>query len=168
MYGVPTPASSLVARKNPDKERQSRIVGLRRWAARNPEHKRELARKSNAKPEISAKNVNRARQWRKDNPDRSAALSQASDRNRRARELKCNGTHSPADIEAILKRQKFRCAECRSSVRSRKCRHVDHIMPLSLGGSNWPSNLQVLCPKCNLRKGAKDPITYARTQGRLI
>ena len=29
----------------------------------------------------------------------------------------------------------------------------DHIMPLSLGGSSTPKNLQMICGRCNTRKG---------------
>jgi 5-methylcytosine-specific restriction endonuclease McrA len=29
----------------------------------------------------------------------------------------------------------------------------DHIMPLSLGGSSTPKNLQMICMRCNTRKG---------------
>lgn len=33
--------------------------------------------------------------------------------------------------------------------------HVDHIVPLSRGGTNDLENLQMLCSRCNLSKGAK-------------
>jgi 5-methylcytosine-specific restriction endonuclease McrA len=34
--------------------------------------------------------------------------------------------------------------------------HIDHIVPLAKGGKNELDNLQLLCGKCNLKKGAKD------------
>ena len=36
-------------------------------------------------------------------------------------------------------------------------RHVDHIFPISGGGSTRPSNLAVTCSTCNLKKGSKHP-----------
>ncbi|MEV4606157.1 HNH endonuclease [Neorhizobium sp. LMR1-1-1.1] len=67
-----------------------------------------------------------------------------------------------------MRRQKYRCAECGASVRKTTERHVDHIMPLSRGGSNGKQNLQVLCPPCNLKKAAKHPIDFAQERGRLL
>lgn len=104
------------------------------------------------------------RAWKKANPD---AVVAAGNR-RRARDRSAEGTYAPSDIAAILKRQKYKCVECGISVRARANRNIDHIFPLSLGGSNWPSNLQVLCHTCNSSKGGKHPIDYARFKGRLL
>jgi 5-methylcytosine-specific restriction endonuclease McrA len=46
--------------------------------------------------------------------------------------------------------------------------HVDHKIALANGGTNDRSNIELLCPPCNLRKHAKDPIVWARENGRLL
>jgi 5-methylcytosine-specific restriction endonuclease McrA len=45
---------------------------------------------------------------------------------------------------------------------------IDHIKPLSKGGTNHPKNLQLTCPSCNGSKKDKDPLLYARLTGRLL
>lgn len=92
----------------------------------------------------------------------------ASRARRRDACLKAEGVHTAEDISIMLDRQKNRCAEPTCGVDLSDGYHVDHIMPLSKGGSNWPSNLQCLCPTCNLRKHAKHPIDWARENGRLL
>lgn len=123
----------------------------RAWRSANPDRKRAYGREY-------------MRMRRADDPNMSATAA----RNRRARIRGNGGRHTAKDIEAILVRQKYKCAECLTSVKSSKCRHVDHIMPIALGGSNWPSNLQVLCPKCNMSKNARHPADFARLRGRLL
>lgn len=104
--------------------------------------------------------------WRKANPEKTAA----QDRNRRARKRNADGRHSAADVRAIFEKQRGLCANCQTKLfkSGRQKFHVDHIMPLALGGSNWPANLQCLCKTCNLSKGAKDPIEWANQNGLLI
>ena len=50
----------------------------------------------------------------------------------------------------VLHRARNRCEHCGSKNELT----VDHIIPLSRGGSSHPSNLQSLCRKCNEEKGS--------------
>jgi hypothetical protein len=49
---------------------------------------------------------------------------------------------------AVMVRDGGRCRACRSAVNLQ----IDHIVPLSKGGSCEESNLQTLCRRCNRRK----------------
>lgn len=55
---------------------------------------------------------------------------------------------------AIGRRDGFACAECGSTGSDLQ---IDHVYPLSRGGSNDIRNLQLLCPPCNLAKGDSVP-----------
>lgn len=76
------------------------------------------------------------------------------------------GVFSKSDVVKKLEQQKFKCVACNTNIK--KTYHVDHIVPLARGGTNWPSNIQCLCPQCNLSKNAKDPIKWAQENGRLL
>ena len=51
----------------------------------------------------------------------------------------------------ILKSFNYRCADC-GKTKDETTLHIDHIIPISRGGSNKLTNLQVLCKDCNLAK----------------
>jgi len=58
----------------------------------------------------------------------------------------------PVEIRhQVSAKYKFKCKYCGRSVRHVKC-HVDHIIPLSRGGTNDIDNLCLACQDCNLRK----------------
>ena len=44
------------------------------------------------------------------------------------------------------------CAACSQKIEAGKAWDIDHILPLALGGTNEPNNLQILCRPCH---GAK-------------
>ena len=104
----------------------------------------------------------RVREWNAANPE----ATRARGRNYRARSRGAEGSHTAEDIKALFEKQKGKCIYC--SIKLGDSYHVDHITPLARGGSNWPSNLQLTCERCNNRKRAIDPIEFARRNGRLI
>lgn len=71
-----------------------------------------------------------------------------------------------AVVKELFANQKGRCVVCRQKLP--KSYHLDHIQPVAKGGSNHKHNLQLLCPLCNARKGAKDPIKFMQSQGLLL
>jgi hypothetical protein len=58
---------------------------------------------------------------------------------------------------ALLARERGKCALCAANLALELSHepHVDHIVPLALGGSNDLVNLQILCGRCNGTKGVR-------------
>jgi 5-methylcytosine-specific restriction endonuclease McrA len=55
----------------------------------------------------------------------------------------------------ILKRDNYRCQMCGVTAKDGATLEIDHIYPVSKGGTNELDNLQVLCRECNAGKGAQ-------------
>lgn len=158
------------AAANPEAARRN----ARDWALKNPDRIKQIAAKHRASPQgkdalrkyVLTRDPDRRRltavKYYKKNTDRYRAYV----RNRRARIRGSKGVHDAADIDRILQLQRYKCANCRCSIE--KEFHVDHRHPLSLGGDNDVRNLEILCPTCNLSKGAKMPHIFAQEQGRLL
>lgn len=56
--------------------------------------------------------------------------------------------------EKIAQRDNYTCQICGKYMPDGVGLHIDHIIPISKGGKSVPSNLQVLCSKCNGRKSS--------------
>lgn len=97
------------------------------------------------------------------NPETIRALEHS----RRARERNARGSLSKDVAQRLMALQKGRCAcGCREILGDNY--HLDHIMPLALGGSNTDDNIQLLRASCNQHKSAKHPIEFMQSRGFLL
>lgn len=115
---------------------------VRVWRRDNPEKvRRQKRRWRRANPKKAARSVEN---WVKSNPGKSAAIK----RRYRAKRAEADGDFSPAEFKALCEQYNNRCLSCG---KKRKLT-ADHVLPLSMGGSNDISNIQPLCQPCNSGK----------------
>lgn len=111
-------------------------------------------------------NTERAREyfqkWRKLN----LVNLRIKEQNRRALKASNGGVLSKDLVDRLFKLQKGKCACCGEPLGNDF--HMDHIMPLALGGANEDSNIQLLKQKCNNQKHIKDPIEFMQLRGFLL
>ena len=60
-------------------------------------------------------------------------------------------------LDELLASQSCKCPLCWIDISERSERHLDHVIPLSKWWLHTISNLQWLCPKCNMKKSNKLP-----------
>lgn len=100
--------------------------------------------------------------WNKAHPEEARIYRQ----NRQARKRENGGVLSKGLVAKLFKLQKGKCACCREPLGDDF--HLDHIMPLALGGSNTDDNIQLLRQRCNNQKHAKHPIDFMQERGFLL
>jgi 5-methylcytosine-specific restriction endonuclease McrA len=127
---------------------------------------------------VNAKKANAcSAKWREDNPERAkAAVSKWKalhlekrkiyNQNRRARKLEAGGKLSHGLSIHLFKLQKGKCPCCGKPLGDNY--HMDHIMPIALGGTNTDDNIQLLRQRCNNQKKDKHPIEFMQLRGFLI
>ena len=150
-------------------------ISFAKWRAANSEKMKIYQDKYRAKNSEKVKAATRA--WQILNPERIKAnvtkwnianpeACRIRQHNRRARE-RVNGGRLSKDLsKKLYKRQKGKCVCCRKLLGNNF--HLDHIMPIKLGGKNEDWNIQLLGEECNLKKNAKHPITYMQERGFLL
>ncbi len=100
----------------------------------------------------------RCDRWRRNNLKRASVISQRY----RARKLKADGFFTLEDIEKIYIIQNGKCFYCDKELHGKF--EIDHKIPLSRGGSNWPDNLCCSCKNCNCSKNNKTVEEYISSQ----
>lgn len=124
-------------------------VHRKNWRNANPEKERSASQAW--KYAHADKHSDYNKRYRKDNPGFIALAN----RRRRVRKLNADGHHTRHHIKALYDFQEGHCFHCDCNISARY--EVDHWIPLSRGGSNWPENLRLLCRFCNRSKGDKMP-----------
>jgi 5-methylcytosine-specific restriction endonuclease McrA len=116
---------------------------------------------SELSPETQAKRLAYIAGWTKENRDKVQAARRRcysahperwhADRlARRSREAGAAGTFTVAHIRTMYADQDGRCLYCGIELNGKY--HIDHMIPIVHGGSNWPCNLALACAGCNLSK----------------
>lgn len=115
------------------KNREKRLLQATEYAKKNREsvHKYKLA-------------------WQKTEKGRKASLQ--STRRRIARKMNATGSHTIDEFYEICAEHEDHCLMCLKKF-ERKELSIDHVVPLSCGGSDSSDNLQPLCRVCNATKG---------------
>ena len=103
-------------------------------------HERRLQRYQDNKEHVNKSN----KDWR----DTHKVEKRILDIKRRALEKNAKGSFTKKQWEDKCKEYDYKCANCGKE----KKLTVDHIIPLSKGGTNYISNIQPLCLSCNSAK----------------
>ena len=145
------------------------------WRAANPERSR--ARSAEWRAANEGKSRNSAAAYRARNPDKARAAvaawvsanpeaAKTHNQNRRARKNLVGGKLSRGLSEKLFALQKGKCACCKRPLGNDY--HLDHVMPLALGGPNIDDNIQLLRKMCNHQKHARHPVDFMQQRGFLL
>ncbi len=112
---------------------------------------RAKAHYQNLPPEKKREKIQKARAWKL--TPQGQATAKASAHRRRARKAASPGRMSASDILKLFEHQD-RCYICGRRFTTRRPPTLDHVIPLSKGGPDIPSNVALACLSCNSRKAA--------------
>lgn len=74
--------------------------------------------------------------------------------------LKWNSARKKAFKDSLLKSGVYQCKMCKEVFTNHSDLNIDHVKPISKGGSNKKSNLNLLCKSCNSKKGTKEKMEH--------
>jgi 5-methylcytosine-specific restriction endonuclease McrA len=112
-------------------------------------NKEDIKKKSSEYAKDNAEAVNEVhRKYYQKNIEHMRAMRKVYSGNRRSL---VDGTYTLKEWQDLCDYYDNRCLKCGEQ----KKLTVDHVIPISLGGSNTIDNLQPLCDYCNKSKGAK-------------
>lgn len=131
----------------------------RRWARRNTDkvvaykknwHSKNRDRLLEKKTEYNAINAEARNEYMREygQTPMGWAANKANGHNQRAKRYGCSGRLTARNVLDLYAYYGHKCLDCGS----RDGLSLDHVKPLSMGGTNWPANLQVVCMSCNHKR----------------
>jgi hypothetical protein len=103
--------------------------------------------------------IESAARWAAENPLKSRSGVAAAKANRRAREKEA-GTITAAEWREKLEYFNFSCAYCLRHESVAGVMSVEHMLPLSRGGTNTADNIVPACLRCNLNKSSRTVLEF--------
>lgn len=149
---------------NLEKIRASSAASQKLYRKTNP--KKALAKEAAYRAANPEKQRIASAKYRASKPDIVRQLSRIYSHTRRARKAAAGGKLSYGLADRLFKLQRGKCPCCAKLLG--KNYHLDHIMPLSLGGPNTDDNIQLLRQHCNNQKYAKHPVDFMQSRGFLL
>ena len=146
--------AARAARYIRDKAKENRLSSEYRKANREVILKREGKYRAENREEVNL----RTKRWRKESGYSQAEYKEKKrkeyasyEQNRRAAILSASGDFTHQQWDSRLDYYGGKCVYCGSTEKI----EIEHRIPLSRGGTNFPANLVPACKSCNCSKGTK-------------
>jgi 5-methylcytosine-specific restriction endonuclease McrA len=130
------------------------------WRDKNPKRFKENQKKHDATPKRKAKERVSRKVLRESDPEKARTISRRKAHRRRA--LNPEGHYTEEQLQARIDLYGGRCYLCdcdwdalpaKSDAQpGEHYKTIDHVIPLSKDGTNWPANLRPACDRCNSSK----------------
>lgn len=147
------------ARERYKRNRETVLERQKEFYKNNPDLRRKKDKKYREKNREKIRSSNRKRRY--ELKDIHPEILKFRDFNQRhkKRAVYDDGTISIDSLDSLFEKQKHKCAYCGKNLVGID-KTLDHIFPLSKGGSHSIKNVQYLCRSCNSRKGTRTQEEY--------
>jgi 5-methylcytosine-specific restriction endonuclease McrA len=132
--------------KSREKRKTQRNIEARRWRQQHPDE---------VKKQWVMWRINNAeylREYRKKYAEKYPEVVRARKHARRIKEKSLPSKINPDYVKFLIVYQNMICNYCGIIMVDYQ---IDHMLPISRGGDNSDSNLQLICPTCNRKKSSK-------------
>jgi len=131
------------------KHKENILKSFHTWYLENKEQHKQKVRKNYLKNKERYDKV--WNKWASKNTNKLTLYSKRLDAQRRTQERNNGGSFTTQEWLNLCSQYGNRCLSCNKKLPL----EVDHIIPVSRGGTSYISNIQPLCKHCNCSKGTK-------------